>query len=133
MPTPEEEFRGLQDRHQNLIRQHAVLTEQQRSTLERKDKIRADLILLGVDPDKPQEEMQRLKGDIESFMTSARASLDEFEGKLKGTIPVEPPTTATSIGEILTSAEPTVVETSPAPAAEPPPKPTNPADDIDIG
>jgi hypothetical protein len=105
MATSEEQFRSLQDRHQRLIREHAVISEQQRLTTERRTSLREELVKLGVDPDRPEEEIARLEKDIESFLETARASLNEFEGKLKGTIPVETTTIQASFVDGAIQAE----------------------------
>lgn len=79
-----EAYLSLNERYQELMRRHAVMTAQEAEKKVRRDELRGQLIDLGVDPDRPEEEFARLQKEMEESQKAIEAELDEFERKLRG-------------------------------------------------
>lgn len=124
----EQDYLDLAERHQSLLREHAVLTAQEETKATRREEIKKKLREAGIDPDKPDEEITRLEKEAADALSEARTRVDEFERKLKAPTSTEVQATPPKPEPEPEAALP--VEEAPA---EPAATEKADADDIDIG
>lgn len=87
---PAHELLNLQERHQRLLREHAVLESREAEKAKRREELRTLLLKAGVNPDDPEVEAARLEAELNQIQTENEAKLDDFEVKLKAATQGQP-------------------------------------------
>jgi hypothetical protein len=88
--SQEQEYLDLNRRLTTLREQHAVLTDREETKRVERERIKAALRKAGVDPDRPDEESERLEREIQDHYAQAKAEVDAFEAALNQTDTPEP-------------------------------------------
>jgi peptidoglycan hydrolase CwlO-like protein len=116
---PATELTNLQTRHQQLLREHAILEAREAERASRREELRETLRKAGVNPDQPKEELARLREEIRAILDENQAALDDFEAQLKATragqaSPLPTETVNPPANEATEPTPPTIQQTAPS-------------------
>ncbi len=83
------EYQTLVSRREGIVSRIAVLTSNEERKREERETLEAELREAGVDPSKPEEEIDRLTREVETHRNTIEKNLDDIENQL--TPRVSPP------------------------------------------